>query len=243
MNVVNKNFQTHCISDPYSLWIVDNFLNDSIIVELKKSWPPLESKTWHQGYERIGESKNILEQGMHAISDIKLMPHNIATLFEYFHSPELTARIEEITSVTGLVPDDSMRWSGMRVMVAGASQKIHSDARRHPVTMLRKELTCLIYLNEGYNRARDEGCFEVWNDDMTECAHMIEPLNNRLVIFHNSDTSYHGVPVVNSDRRALVWSIMKNEYSTNRSKAKFVRRPFDDEKIGQLGRLRMGGKR
>jgi hypothetical protein len=32
---------------------------------------------------------------------------------------------------------------------------------------------------------------------------------------------------------------MKDESSTNRSKAKFVGRPFDDEEVGRLGRLRV----
>ena len=73
---------------------------------------------------------------------------------------------------------------------------------------------------------------------MTKCMHKIEPINNRLVIFLNTDTSYHGVPEVNFERKAILWSILKNAKTNNRSKALFVSRPEDSDEISKLGKKR-----
>ena len=73
---------------------------------------------------------------------------------------------------------------------------------------------------------------------MTECTNSIAPLNNRLVIFHNSDTSYHGVPEVKRERKSITWSVLKSGEVGDRSKALFVSRPQDDKKVGELGKKR-----
>ena len=129
-----------------------------------------------------------------------------------------------------------MRWSGLRIMLPNSSQKIHSDARIHPINNLRKEITCLLYLNKDYDRIKDEGCLEIWDDDMQRCMHEIEPVNNRLVLFLNNDMSYHGVPLVKSERKAITWSILSNKAASSpRSKALFVSRPQDDDAVSILG--------
>jgi hypothetical protein len=88
-----------------------------------------------------------------------------------------------------------------------------------------------MYLNEKYNKQKDEGCLEIWNDDMTIRTHEIEPSANRLVVFLNSDTSYHGVPVVKFERKFITFSILKKGNVTERSKALFVARPTDSDEI------------
>ena len=87
----------------------------------------------------------------------------------------------------------------------------------------------------------DEGYFEAWGDDMDQCIHKIEPLNNRLVIFLNSDTSYHGVPNVKKERRALTFSILKDNISIDRSFAEFVGRPEDGDEVNVIGKNRGNG--
>ena len=100
------------------------------------------------------------------------MPESISKVIKYFHSDEFTKEISKVTGVDELVTDESRKWSGMRVMLSDSYQLIHSDARSHPDRDgLRKELTCLMYFNEDYNKESDEGCLEIWNDDMTERVH------------------------------------------------------------------------
>ena len=70
---------------------------------------------------------------------------------------------------------------------------------------------------------------------MSECMHKIAPRYNSAVIFLNSDTSYHGVPDVNFERRAFTFSILKDAEATKRSKALFVARPNDSEEVREEG--------
>ena len=239
MNIENKEKQNiNEISDPYPIWIIDNFFNESVLSKIKKEWPSLDSNLWHKGHAYINNKKNILEQGMRGISKIEDIPTFTSDVLKYIHSDDFTQRISDITGINDLITDESMRWSGLRTMVPGSFQAIHSDARKNPESGFRKELTCLVYLNDEYDENRDKGSFEVWNDDMTECVHKINPINNRLVIFLNTDKSYHGVPEVNFERRAILWSILKDAESEDRSKALFVSRPEDSDEISKLGKER-----
>lgn len=238
MNIINNNINIDYYDDPYKIWIIDNFLTSEVLSKIKQEWLPTESPLWHKGHRYIDGKENILEQGMRSISKLENIPSYTAKILEYIHTEDFTKILSNIIGVSGLIPDKSFRWSGPRVMVPGSFQAIHSDARKNPETGLRKELTCLVYLNNNYTPEIDKGQFEVWNDNMTQCIHKIEPQNNRLVIFHNTDKSYHGVPEVNFERKALLWSILKDADSDNRTKALFVSRPNDSEEISILGKKR-----
>lgn len=219
------------INDPYKVWIVDNFFDDDTINLIDKSWPDVSSQLWHRGYETIDDKKNLLEQGMLSISKTSDIPREILKILNFMHDPSGVKIIEKITGEVGLLPDETMRWSGLRVMTPGSRQLIHSDARKHPVNNLRKELTCLVYISD----TSDDGFFEIWDDDMSRCMHKIEPKRNRLVIFKNTETAYHGVPSVVNERRSIIWSVMSEGQCSNRTKALFVRRPFDSQEIAELG--------
>jgi hypothetical protein len=234
-DLLNKNFTTKFLDKPYPCWILDNFLDTNLIDNILENWLPADDPHWHNEYSTVSGDKNLLEQGMKSISKPELMPELIADLLKYFHSDEFTAYIGKILDISELVSDKHMRWSGMRNMLPNSFQLIHSDARKSKETGLRKELTCLLYLNKDYERQRDQGCLELWNDEMTECIHQIEPIANRLVIFLNSDTAYHGVPVVLSERKAITFSILKDGDTSERYKALFVARPDDSAEVKLQG--------
>ena len=153
---------------------------------------------------------NILEQGMRGISKLELMPDIIAEVAKHFHSQEFTNKIGHILEIEDLIPDKAMRWSGMRTMLPDSFQLIHSDARFSPESSLRKELTVLFYTQPLFNEEIHTGDLEIWDDNMKKCIHKISPIYNRAIIFLNSDTSYHGVPLVNFERRAFTFSILKD---------------------------------
>lgn len=236
--MIDNNFKLKYISAPYGVWIIDDFLDQKANEGIIKEWPSYDSGRWHGGYKKVGEEDNILETGMLAIDNNKDMPGHILSVLDYFHSDSFKDLIEDITEQTDLIIDETRRWAGLRAMLKNSKQMIHSDADIHPESNLKKKLTLLYYLNEGYNRERDEGCLEVWNDNMSEKVHEIEPLNNRFVIFEDSSTSYHGVPLVKSERKSITLALLKEEETTKRSKALFVSRPGDSPEISRLGILR-----
>lgn len=240
MNITSNKQIINRIDNPYKIWIIDNFLNDDVIKNILKEWLPNDHKNWYKTRDVINGKKNILEQGMLGINNPELMPDYIKSVVQYLHTQEFTDYLTNLLNIESLICDKYMRWSGMRVMLPDSFQLIHSDARKHTETGLTKHLTCLLYLNENYSKSKDEGCLQVWDDNMKVCTHEIEPISNRLTVFVNSDTSYHGVPIVKSDRKAITFSILKNEENTNRTKALFVKRPndFDLVELEGLDRLK-----
>jgi hypothetical protein len=235
MDIINTNLNVQKISDPYDIWIIDNFLKEHTLKGIKDAWPSYENDAWYVGHPEIDGKKNILEQGMLGISKVGEMPEFISNVMSYIHTKEFTERISNLLNLQNLFPDEHMRWSGMRTMLPNSFQLIHSDARKSPNSGMRKEVTCLLYLNENYNKENDGGCLEVWSDDMSTCMHEIEPISNRFVAFLNSDTSYHGVPTVKSERKLITFSILANDSSTDRYKALFVARPTDSVEVGIEG--------
>lgn len=240
--MINLDYKTTIISAPYPIWIIDNILDESLAEEIKNQWLPNDAPQWNTTRSTVSGHDNILEKKMLNISERDNMPPLIAKMHDYLHSDDFTQWVQKLTGIDNLVTDTSARWSGMRVMTPGAYQLIHSDARQHPLNKMRKELTCLLYFNDDYNKERDEGCLEVWDDNMSERKYELEPLHNRLVIFLNSDTSYHGVPVVKKDRKAFTFSILKSAESSGRNYAEFVKRPEDPNIISELGMKRGMGK-
>lgn len=230
---------------PYDIWIEDNFLSDSELGIIEDAWPSLNSELWYRERGYINEKKNKLEQGMMGISDLSVLKEDFRNLVEGFHSEDFNEKIKSIFSIKDdMVVDDTFRWTGLRMMLPDSFQLIHSDARRHPENKLRKEFTCLFYLNRNW-KSSDKGCLEAWDDSMQKSLE-IEPLYNRLVVFRNTDTSYHGVPKVNKLRKMITWSILVDGESINRTKAQFVARPgVDDDEINEIGwyRSKVGDKK
>lgn len=235
INIINPDLKIEYISEPYPIWIIDNFLLSSSLEKILSEWPNDNSLLWHHGHDTINGKPNLLEQKMLGISNIDIMPQYIGEVTQFFHSEEFATYIGSLLGIDNLLPDKAYRWSGMRTMLPNSFQLIHSDARKSPESGLRKELTLLLYLNKDYDRVRDEGCLEIWSDDMQTKVHEIEPLLNRMTVFLNSDTSYHGVPTVKSSRKAITFSILKQGEVGDRSKALFVKRPSDSEQIKELG--------
>lgn len=239
-HLLNPNQTVTTITSPYPAWIIDNTLDTSVVHALNAEWPNETDPRWFHGYETVGGNKNILEGKRRAISTWENLTPIAHQIFSMFHSDKFTEWLSALTGIPSLLTDTTFRWSGMRVMPAGSWQLIHSDARKHPENNLRKELTVLYYLNEGYDRVRDEGCLELWNDTMTERVTQIEPIGNRMVVFQCTDTSYHGVPLVTGERRFLTFSVMKDGPASDYPRARFVARPEDPSDVNTIGEKRSG---
>jgi hypothetical protein len=235
-NYLNKDYTIRSINNPFETWVIDDFLTQDSLDLIHQSWPSNNSPAWIATRETINGKKNILEQGMLAISNSDDIPPHMQDIFMFFHSDKFVRHISEVINVKSLIEEKTMNWSGLRVMLPNSKQLIHSDARINPVSGLRKEITCLLYLNKDYRKSDDGGCLELWDDSMKNCVHEIEPIDNRLVLFKNSNKSYHGVPSVKSERKAITWSIAsKLSPNSTRKKALFVKRPNDSQSIKELG--------
>ena len=235
----NPDFSVKSYEDPFKFWVVDDMFQKELSQDILNVWPNQDDERWNKGYLVIGGHKNQLEDKMMAMSGKTNMPNFFKNLLKTLNNDASIAVFEKITGIKNLRVDDNWRWSGLRETLPGGYQLVHSDARKHLENGMRKELTLLFYFRESYDRKRDEGCLEMWNDDMTEMIHAVEPIHNRMVIFLNTDQSYHGVPVTKTNRKMITFSLLKEGETTERFKALFLARPDDDPVIDELGLERL----
>jgi hypothetical protein len=224
-------------NSPFRIWVIDDFLEEVKLNSIIQEIPALNAAGWNRGHQKINGIDNILEVGILAFSPPQPFPPHCQSLIDYVHQSECLGYIREITGVAGLQNDESRRWSGLRKMIPGGFQLIHSDARTNPQTGYTKAMTCLLYLNKDFHH-RDGGLLEIWPDSMEYCSLEISPIYNRLVVFENTDTSYHGVPANYRDRDLITWSLVSESKTQSRNFARFVRRPCDPEQVDELGLAR-----
>jgi len=211
---------------PFSYVIIDNFFNKDLLDEVSKDFPDIKSDKWFRFRDKIGEFENIFESGMNAISKPENMPPLCRSFLYNLNSLNFCKVLEEITGIKDIQPDTHWHYTGLRINTPGSHQMIHSDSLFHPHLKKRKILTFMIYLTKDWDK-KDEGCLEIWDNQMKKCVHKIAPKFNRVVIFENTETSYHGVTKNNHFRKAITMSYLLNDSNENRWRALFVKRPED----------------
>ena len=200
---------------PYPHVVIDNFFNANFLREVIRSFPHYEDNVWFRFRKNIGELENIFEKGTSAISKPEDMPSLCKSFLNNLNSDEFCSILTTLTGIEGIRPDDHWHYSGLRVNIPGGTQLIHSDALFHPHLRKRKILTLMIYLTENWQKYQ-EGCLEMWDNDMTSCMKKIEPRFNRVCIFKNEEASYHGVTKNNHHRLAITMSYLLDESEETR---------------------------
>ena len=229
---------------PFRYVVIDDFFDAHFANHLSFIYPNIDDNKWYKFREEIDGIKNVLEQGMYGISKVEDMPELWLDVFKYLNHKSFIQFLTEVTGINNILPDtynDIGQWTGLRMMDKGSYQIIHSDARLHPHLNMEKKLTIVGYLNDKWVE-EDSGYLELWNNDMTECVEKIEPKHNRIVLFENTETSYHGVPEVNNYRKSFLMSYLSDtkDFKETRPKALFVKRPYekDEELIDKIAKLR-----
>ena len=221
---------------PYRYIILDNFFNEEYTFELSDNFPKISDDVWIRPRHNLYGKKNIFEQKMISISNYENLPFLASEIFDELNSEDFVELLKKITGISNLIEDSYNKignWAGLRAMLPGGYQAIHSDARIHPNLGLEKKITLVGYLNNEWKK-EDKGELEIWENDMSKKYEEIPPMNNRVIIFENGDTSYHGVPEVKSFRKSFLASYLIDDknFIHSRAKAKFVRRPNEgNEKL------------
>jgi hypothetical protein len=114
-------------------------------------------------------------------------------LLAQFNSSAFMTFLEELTGMSGLVPDPHYLGGGLHQIEPGGLLKVHADFNRHEQLKLDRRLNLIVYLNRDW-REQYGGHLELWNRAMTRCEDRVLPVFNRCVIFTTTSFSYHGHP-------------------------------------------------
>jgi len=114
-------------------------------------------------------------------------------ILESIGGTDFLAFLEELTGVSGLLPDPTHYWAGLHVNPPGAFQAIHRDFRVHPITGLFHRVNILIYLNSDW-KSEYGGELELWKPDKSACERQVAPVAGKSVIFEAGPGAIHGIP-------------------------------------------------
>ncbi|WP_131784768.1 2OG-Fe(II) oxygenase [Protofrankia symbiont of Coriaria ruscifolia] len=197
------SFQT---AQPFRHVVIDDFLPAEILHEVVNAFPKPGDADW----QRFDASQEVKL----ALADEVLMPTPLRHVLQQFNSGPFLDFLEDLTGISGLLPDPHLVGGGLHQIVRGGFLKVHADFNRHRRLGVDRRLNILLYLNEDWDESWG-GHLELWDRGMTRAVHRIAPLFNRFVVFATTDHSYHGHPdplrsPEGVTRRSLAWYYYTN---------------------------------
>ncbi len=117
----------------------------------------------------------------------------LRALFYGFNSRPFITLLQNITGISGLIPDPYFLGAGFHEIGQGGHLSVHADFNHHKPMNLERRINVLIYLNRDWPLSYGGG-LELWDLDMKNCVVSAAPAFNRGVIFNTTSDSWHGNP-------------------------------------------------
>ena len=169
---------------PFPHVVIDDFLDAALLKRVVENFPSIENK---QYFDRDQERLKFQYQ-----------PHEISSglvrnLFAELNGQAFLGFLEELTGISGLLPDPYFEGGGLHETKRGGHLGVHADFNGHDRLKVERKLNLLIYLNEDWSDAYG-GQLELWDQEMRDCVVRVKPVFGRAVIFNTALDSFHGHP-------------------------------------------------
>lgn len=173
-------------AEPYNHICIDNFMPEDVLNRVIGDLSVLETLDAASSFDRAQErlkSSYIPER----------LPSYTKNLFYALNAKPFILFLEEMTGITGLIPDPYFMGAGIHRTLNGGHLDIHADFNLHTHMNVERRLNVIIYLNREW-REEWGGSFEVWDKQMTRKEASFVPLFNRMVCFSTASDTFHGNP-------------------------------------------------
>jgi hypothetical protein len=181
--------ERYASADPFPHIAIDDFLPEPVAAEILSNFPDPSDPCWLS--DAAGHQEGKL--GTRHASRLDTVPGSLYHHLLLFNSSPFVAFLENLTGISGLIPDPHFKGGGLHQIPRGARLDVHADFNRYNELKLDRRINVLLYLNRDWDPAWG-GQLELWNRDMSECRQRIEPSFNRMAVFSTTSTSYHGHP-------------------------------------------------
>lgn len=174
-------------AQPFPSIVIDDFLDADFARAMARSYPDFEvARELGFEFNAVNEKRKV------QVTDEARFPDPVKQFAQLAASPEFRKLLSEISGIDDLLWDDTYAGAGMHLTASSGRLDVHVDFNRLESTGWHRRLNLLLFLNE---RWEDEwgGKLELWDKDVTQCAHSLKPIFNRLVLFETSEISFHGV--------------------------------------------------
>lgn len=140
----------------------------------------------------INASNDITQKRKVACTDWNLFGENTFKLISFFNSAAFISYLEEITGISGLLPDPWLEGGGIHQTWRGGFLKMHTDFNWNEKLRADRRINILLYLNKDW--LPEYGGELVLKKVDEDTQKSFPPLFNRLIIFNTNDTTLHGQP-------------------------------------------------
>ena len=190
----------YSLAAPFPHCVIDGVFPDSLMRVVAREFPVLTAMSGEVacpfGWQCFGD-RTFQFRKLTSRHEASWGPATRLT-FALLKSAAFVRFLEELTGITGLIPDPMYEGSGLHQTQRGGKLAVHSDFNRHEKLGLDRRVNLFIYLGpaDPYSEWREDwgGALELWDRNVSRCYGAILPEFNRLVIFTSSDFSFHGHP-------------------------------------------------
>jgi hypothetical protein len=168
---------------PFPHVVIDGLFDDDLLDGIAAEFPDLDDGGWHASTSPDGGCSPWAPVG-----DLGGPLTHI--LVQRMNSTPFINCLTAISGFHALIGESHPTLQQSR---PGNRLGAHVDGIKTAQRGLYLRLTTMLFLNRDWSES-DAGNFELWDKDSSACVESIAPLFNRLVIFVNTDNSYHGFP-------------------------------------------------
>ena len=180
-------------AQPFRHIVVEDFLDPSFALEVAGAFPSFEeARAQGFGFNFVNERNKV------QISDSSKFPGPVARLNDALASPDFLRDLEYITGIHDLEADPQLAGGGMHLTGPHGRLDVHVDFNFCNEAQTHRRLNILVYLNPDWDAAWG-GAVELWDKNVKQCHHSVDPLLNRMVLFETSPISFHGVTPLTCD--------------------------------------------
>jgi Rps23 Pro-64 3,4-dihydroxylase Tpa1-like proline 4-hydroxylase len=171
-------------AEPFPHIVMRDFIDSEILREVNRDFP---ARTGQRGFDR--DQEKLKFQFKPDLAKSQLVRNLLAEL----NTTAFVAFLENMTGITGLIPDPHFDGAGLHETLRGGHLGIHADFRVHARLNLERRLNLLIYLNEDWSPDFG-GALEIWDRKMRAPARLVLPTLGTAVVFNTDPSSFHGHP-------------------------------------------------
>ena len=174
--------------------VIDNFLDEETCLKLYEECISAPKGGWTV-FTRAGSR-------MEEFNDLISCPTAHQVTYEIMHSGEMLYDLEQMTGISGLLPDPHLVGAGYSIFRNGSFLSSHYDFNWNDRLRLHRKLTSLLFITPGWKEEWG-GHHELWTgsfdkDKTSKKVYSHAPLFNRFFIDENVKKGpYHAVSKVN----------------------------------------------
>jgi Rps23 Pro-64 3,4-dihydroxylase Tpa1-like proline 4-hydroxylase len=171
-------------SKPAPIWILDDFLPQAIFDIAVKQIKNITCWT-----EFSNEYSNSYRKECRSFTESPLLESLTGAL----NNNKTISWLEELTGITGLIPDPYLLGGGLCSLSTNNKLDLHTDFPWNDRLRLNRKVNLMLYLNEHWDNSWG-GKLEFWDEAKTQCIQRVDPLPNRLILWAYDPNLIHGVP-------------------------------------------------